>query len=214
MDMVKKENLRVFIWVELALWLIILSVAVFIIRNHRISHVKSQSSYQIFLPDVDGLIVGSPVKFMGVEIGYIDRIRIVGNDVYVKFIITEKNIKLPKGVIATVEFYGLGGSKSLELYPPTQDSIASKKVIAVQSPKRLGAAVELLSQMFEKIDSITQRASVFATETESINPTSENALNFAEIQDNMDTLDLWIKEINLKLPNIKNKAERLEQDDK
>ncbi|MBP3923702.1 MCE family protein [bacterium] len=212
--MVKKENLRIFIWIELAIWLIILSLSVFAIRNYRIKNTKLQSSYQIFLPDVDGLIVGSPVKFMGVEIGYIDRIRIVGNDVYVKFIITEKNIKLPKGVIATVEFYGLGGSKSLELYPPTQDSIASKKVVAVQPPKRLGAALELLSQMFEKIDSITQRASVFATETESIHPASDNALNYGEIKDNMDTLDSWINEINLKLPNKKNKAERLEKDDK
>jgi len=204
----KKENLRKFIWLELAIWLLVLMIAVFAIRHHRITNIKSQSSYQIFLPDVDGLIVGSPVKFMGVEIGYIDKVRIVGNDVYVKFLITEKNIKLPKGVVATVEFYGLGGSKSLELYPPTEDSISSKKLVAVQAPKRLGDALVLLSLMFEKIDSITQRASFFATETESIHPESDKALNFGEIQDNMDTLDVWIEEINHKHPDRKIKGER------
>lgn len=79
-----------------------------------------------FLCDVDGLIVGSPVKFMGVQVGYIEKVKIVSNEVYLKIVITAKDVELPKGSIATVEFNGMGGSKSLEIYPPTDESIAEK----------------------------------------------------------------------------------------
>lgn len=200
--MVKRESLRIFIWIELAIWILIVLIAIFAIRHHRIKNMKAKTSYQIFLQDVDGLIVGSPVKYMGVDIGFIDKIKIIDNDVYVKFIIDEPQVKLPQGVIATVEFYGLGGSKSLELYPPTQDSIASRKVIAVQKPKRLGDALVLLNFMFEKIDSIIERTSFFATETESIHPSAENAIHVNDMQQNVDKLDGWLSEIKIK-PTIK-----------
>lgn len=63
------------------------------------------------MPDVDGMIVGSPVKFMGVQVGYIQKVHIVSNNVYVKFVVTEKDTYIPEGAIATVEFNGLGGIK-------------------------------------------------------------------------------------------------------
>lgn len=89
----------------------------------------------MFLPDVDGLIVGSPVKFMGVQVGYVDRIKILSNDVYVKVIITDKEVILPKGSVATVEFNGMGGSKSLEVYPPTEESLATNKLLVIKIRK-------------------------------------------------------------------------------
>ena len=98
---------------------------------------KKLVTYQIFMPDVDGLIVGSPVKFLGVQIGYISKVRILSNEVYLKFVVADKNITLPKGAIATVEFNGLGGSKSLEIYPPTEESIQSGKIIEINRPTRL-----------------------------------------------------------------------------
>ena len=93
------------------------------------------------MPDVDGLVVGSPVKFMGVQVGYIEKIRVVREDVYVKIVITDKGVTLPKGSVATVEFNGMGGSKSLEVYPPSQESLAINKLIVVQPPTRLNDAM-------------------------------------------------------------------------
>lgn len=115
------------------------------------------------MPDVDGMIVGSPVKLMGVQVGYIKNIKIIGNNVYVRFVITKENVTLPKGVIATVEFNGLGGSKSLELYPPDENE-HSDKLIVIQSPKRLHDSIGLLNEMFDKIDSIALRFSHFASQ--------------------------------------------------
>ena len=131
------EGIHKYIWIEFVIWFFILCLVVVGIKIHRYHSEKELVTYQIFMQDVDGLIVGSPVKFMGVPIGYIDKVKIVANDVYLKLIITEKDVELPKGSIATVEFNGLGGSKSLEIYPPTKESAASGKIIVVQSPKRL-----------------------------------------------------------------------------
>ena len=64
--MKKLDNVRVYAWVEFVIWLIIVAVAVFGIRYHNYKVQKQYKSYQIFMEDVDGLIVGSPVKFLGV----------------------------------------------------------------------------------------------------------------------------------------------------
>ncbi len=122
---------RSFIW--LAILFLIASTIILGIFHYR----KSFNTYQIFLSDVDGLINGSPVKLMGIQVGYVNQIDIVGEDVYVKFIITTPKVKLPYGSVATVEFSGLGGSKSLELYPPKQKTAAASKFIVVQRPKRI-----------------------------------------------------------------------------
>ena len=61
------------------------------------------------MQDVDGLIEGSSVRLMGVPIGYVKHISIVQDHVYVKFVLTNKDIQLPQGVIATAEFNGMAG---------------------------------------------------------------------------------------------------------
>lgn len=185
------EGMHKYIWLEFGIWFFILCIAVFGIRVHNYHKGKALVTYQIFMPDVDGLIVGSPVKFMGVQVGYIGKIKIVRDEVYLKIVMTDKSATLPKGSIATVEFNGMGGSKSLEVYPPTKESIAMNNLIAVQSPKRLNDAMGLLSEMFDKIGSITTRLSFFANET---GVTELNGgVDIDDIQSNMNILDKWIK---------------------
>lgn len=188
-----KFEIRKFIWIEFIIWLFILFIVVAGIRVHNFKSTKKLVTYQIFMPDVDGLIVGSPVRFLGVQIGYISKIKIISNEVYLKIIITDKNIKLPKGSIATVEFNGMGGSKSLEIYPPTEESIASGKIITVQEPTRLSDALALLSDMFSKIDSIIVRTSFFAKETGIVD--MKNGVNTRGIEQNIDTADTIMKKL-------------------
>ena len=106
--------------------------------------------------DVDGLIVGSPVKFLGTQIGHVTKIQLVSSDVYsdiyVKFIITQKDLTLPTGAIATVEGSGLGGSKALEIYPPEDED--SEYIIASKDSTRLGKVISLFKKMFKNIDEI------------------------------------------------------------
>ena len=67
--------------------------------------------------------------------------------------ITEKNLTLPTGAIATVEASGLGGSKALEIYPP-DDKNPTNKIIATKSPTRLSHVMGLFDNIFKELDSI------------------------------------------------------------
>lgn len=199
------SGMHKYVWLEFAIWFLILCVCISVVRIHNYRKEKALVTYQIFMPDVDGLVVGSPVKFMGVQVGFIEKIKIVREEVYVKFVITDKSVTLPKGSVATVEFNGMGGSKSLEVYAPTEESLAGKKLLVVQNPTRLNDALGLLSEMFDKIDSITTRASFFAKETGMDN--MESGIKLDEMQTNMNVFDKIIK----KVSDIKNEGVENEQ---
>lgn len=162
---------------ELLIWLLILLVPVVISFVNNLSHLDSEYEYKIFMPDVDGLIVGSPVRAMGIEIGHVTKIEPMKDEVFVKFIITDKSVKLPQGTAATVEFSGMAGSKSLELYLPDKDTYVDSSVptLTVQSPKRLSDAAGLLNEMFKKIGNIIAVTSQFGKKLEDIDFPTGNA---------------------------------------
>ena len=125
---------------------------------------------------------------MGLQIGHVERVKIVSDHVYVKFVLEDKNLSLPKGVIATVEFNGLGGAKSLELYEPTKESLASNKLIVVNKPMRLSDSLSLLDDMFNKLGSILVRCSHFMGEVADIMPDS-GQISIEDEQQNIKTID-------------------------
>ncbi len=187
-----RDNIRIYAWIEFVVWFVILCLCIWGIRFYRYKEYKELPSYQIFMPDVDGMIVGSPVKYMGVQIGYITNIKILTNNVYVRFVINEKDLKLPKGVIATVEFSGLGGSKSLELYPPDKNE-HTERLILINSPKRLHDSLGLLNEMFDKIDSIATKLSHFANEMGVVDSSAEHLkVNPEDIEKNIKQTDDFV----------------------
>ncbi|MBQ8459795.1 MCE family protein [bacterium] len=149
----KVDKIRVYAWAEFVIWLIIVAILVFGIRYHHYKTQKQYKTYQIFMEDVDGLIVGSPVKFLGTQIGYVKKIQIISTEVYVKFVITEKDLVLPTGSIATVAASGLGGSKALDIYPPSKLN-PTDKIIVVKDPTRLNKVIGLFDHLFKELDSI------------------------------------------------------------
>ncbi len=184
--------------IELSIWLFIFLVitafAVFLFYKHE----ESFEYHRIKMPDVDGLIVGSPVNLMGIPVGYVTKTKIMNDDeVLVKFKLTNRDIKVPKGTVATVEFSGLGGSKSLELYPPSNNKTVTKELlvnkyddyILVERPKRLRDCWTLLYQMYQKIVAIAYNLSAFGQELNSstIMPSVSNTIdtvNFINYADN------------------------------
>ena len=115
---------------ELLLWLVVVFFIVAVSTIIYLNGVKKANDYTIFMQDVDGLIVGSPVRMMGIEVGHVTKIKPTNEEVYIKFIITDKNITIPQGTIATVEFSGMAGSKSLELYLPDKLTYIDKNTPA------------------------------------------------------------------------------------
>lgn len=74
--------------------------------------------YNIQFKDIDGITKGSPVRFMGLTVGYVRSLKSKDKHINVQILVTKKDMKIPNGTIARVEFYGLGASKSIELMPP------------------------------------------------------------------------------------------------
>lgn len=181
--------------VELFIWLLILSLISSGIIFAKYTYKKKFDTYQIFLPDVDGLVNGSPVKLLGIQIGYVNQIDIVGEDVYVKFIVTQRNLKIPYGSVATVEFSGLGGSKSLELYPPSHNKNARDTLITPQSPKRISDSLGLLNEMYEQVVDVTYTVSSFMNKVGIIKSQNQAAKKGSSPKTASEVLDMsncWI----------------------
>lgn len=199
---------------ELLFWLVVILIITAFSTFHYMSRIKTDNNYNIYLPDVDGLIVGSPVRMMGIEVGHITKIKPINEEVFVKFIIPDKSIVIPQGTVATVEFSGMAGSKSLELYLPDKQTFINKDVpiLAVNPPKRLHDAMGLLNEMFDKINAIIYTSSSFGQKVKNIDlPTTENqdANAFVNYADKMlDDANKRAVDLENKLSGAKNDGKK------
>jgi len=182
------DNIRVYAWLEFVIWLIIIAVGVLGFRYYQQINQKQYKSYQIFMEDVDGLIVGSPVKFLGVQIGYVKTIQIVASTVYIKFVITQKELALPSGSIATVEASGLGGSKALEIYPPVKGQPADK-IIMIKEPTRLGKVMSLFDDIFKELNAIFTTIDYAGRQFNLDNDVKKNLVEPADIKEGLIKFD-------------------------
>lgn len=107
--------------------------------------------YTIKFKDIDGITKGSPVRFMGINVGYVRTLSSVDKSIKVQILITKKDIKIPNGTTARVEFYGLGGSKSIELMPPTEDTYDG---IVTTDNIRIGDVVSKVKNLVDVIEII------------------------------------------------------------
>lgn len=149
-------------FIELAIWSLFFILIILVFTAYNTYSQRNYARYQIFLQDVDGIIVGSPVRMLGITVGYVKHIKVVNDMVYVDFIINQKGIEIPKGSKVTVEFSGLGGSKSLEIYTPDEKYDGNKPALTIQQPRRIGASIKLLYHMFKKINDIIYRCAYFS----------------------------------------------------
>ena len=193
---------------EFMVWVLILaflSVIGFLLWMH---HEKSFETHTIYMPDVDGLIVGSPIHIMGIPIGYVTKTKIINeNEVKVVFKLTNRSVKIPKGTVATVEFTGLGGSKSLELYPPDSGRVPNELVgkndyILVDRPKRLRDSMSLLYQMYKTLMNIIYTVTIFGNEV-SKTDISEMDTQMPDIEDLLNTADSYMYSYEKNMKKVK-----------
>ena len=80
--------------------------------------------------DVNGMRPGSAVQMMGLRIGQVEEITpvIQGEDSYVKlrFVITEKGVKIPYASLISIQQSGIIGEQFLEVTPPKNEFIFSE----------------------------------------------------------------------------------------
>lgn len=178
-------------FLELLIWFSVVALIISSIVFYNSYSHKHFNRYQIFLQDVDGIIVGSPVRMLGIQVGYVKHIKFVNDMVYVDFIITQKDMEVPSGSRVTVEFNGLGGSKSLEIYTPDMPISENTASLYIQQPRRLGAALSLLNAMFEKIGQITYKCTSFANKVN--NQNGSNKIKHSNLEQKfLNDVDDWL----------------------
>ncbi|MBR3604877.1 MAG: MCE family protein [Candidatus Gastranaerophilales bacterium] len=113
--MKKPIVIEILIWITILL--VLIGAGIFTYKKFFVE----PNVYVIQFKDIDGITKGSPVRFMGINIGYVRKLKSRNKYIDVQIIVTQKNVSIPNGTLARVEFYGLGGSKSIELIPPDTD---------------------------------------------------------------------------------------------
>ncbi len=120
--------------VEIIFWLLIIFCGSFFFIYKTSIKDNINNTYYMFFDDVEGLVRGSPVRLMGINIGYVRDVKIFDNKVFVSILVTKKDMIMPKSATATIEFYGISGSTSLELNPLTgYDTENSDEIIPSNS---------------------------------------------------------------------------------
>ena len=104
-------------------------------------------TYHVEFKDIDSIVVGSPVRILGVDIGHVTKIQIAPDKIYIDFVITNNNVQIPQGTKATIEFFGIAGSRSIELTPPDKNS--KKKGLVVREPIRIGDAFGIMEEFLK-----------------------------------------------------------------
>ncbi|MGM9994719.1 MAG: MlaD family protein [Candidatus Avigastranaerophilus sp.] len=122
---------------ELIIWLLILSGGFYFFLYKTTLKDNTNNSYYLFFDDAGGLVKGSPVRLMGMNIGYVRDVKIFENKVFVSFLVTKENVKVPNRATATIEFYGLGGSTSLELSQKTSADEENEDTITPSDTYRI-----------------------------------------------------------------------------
>ena len=56
---------------EVSIWILFFGLIVAVIVSYNWYSHKNYSRYQVFLQDVDGIIEGSPVRMLGMQVGYV-----------------------------------------------------------------------------------------------------------------------------------------------
>lgn len=181
---------------ELLVWGLIIFSTMFVSLYIYNKNVREKHTYYVFFHDVDGLIKGSPVKIQGYQVGYVSNISIVNEDAFITFIITDKELKMPENLSATVAFTGMGGSKSLELFVPPPGA-KTKNYITTVEPRRLNDFYIYQNQIAQNLVNMTADfMKIFDDKTTNkVKDFIRNPQVLTEIDTTLDTIQNNEKEI-------------------
>ena len=142
--------------IEFLLWFTFIALIGLGVNYYHVYKVNNKSTYHIFLKDIDGLMKGSPVKIMGVQVGYVTEINVIDDYMYVSFIIPKSDVTIPHGSKALIESYGIAGSKSIELYPPEEKADETKDLLFVKEPIRASSAFQTRNDIAKTLITVSE----------------------------------------------------------
>lgn len=146
---------------EVFIWILLLGGLVFLGINLVKQKLDSRENYQVIFKDVDNLMVGAPVRIMGIDVGYATEIKPVEDRVYVTFVITNEEVSIPSGATVNIQFTGLAGAKSIEIIPPKYMR-PGPHILRIEEPIRVNSLVDINNQISQSIlDSSENALKVF-----------------------------------------------------
>ncbi|MDP2915974.1 MAG: MlaD family protein [Candidatus Aminicenantes bacterium] len=138
----KEQQARLFVFTVVGLGLLILFAALLIVPQLKARGVPFFINFKE--TSVNGLLVGAPVKFQGVELGKVRRIRVLPDDlssIRVELEI-EKSFPVRSDMTATMTYAGITGSKFIELSGGTNASPRLAPGGEIQPSRGLGEKAE------------------------------------------------------------------------
>lgn len=138
--------------IEIIVWVAIISALIWLAGDYLYSLKHEKKLVTVAFDDVDGLEIGAPVRFMGVEIGSIKQLDLKNDKVDVTFSLKNPDFQIPDDSTVTIQFTGLVGSKTLEIEPPKIKTTLKEKLIVV-NPIRISSFVEMNAKTQQSIAS-------------------------------------------------------------
>lgn len=115
------------------------------------THIYMHPTYTVTFKDVDGLSVGSPVRLMGKQVGNIIKLELLDSEIYVTFRIAGKNTVIPDKSVASIQFTGLAGSRSLEIMPPKRKYLTNENIIYSKEPVRISSIMQVQTTISKNV---------------------------------------------------------------
>jgi hypothetical protein len=140
-------------WSDALLWLLILvslGLATWWVCLHWTT-VPTQVISLAF-EDANELRVGSPVRMMGYEVGYIQNLEVLPDHIQVGFKTYPGAPHIPRGSHFTISFSGLVGAKSIEITPPASLA-ALDPDYHVENPIRLKETLQYQIDIAQALES-------------------------------------------------------------
>lgn len=141
----------IFLLLEITIGILLFSLLLFVGIDKFREHLNSLPSYTVTFKDVDGLSVGSPVRLMGKQVGNIIKLELYKSEIYVTFRLMNKKPVIPDGSIASIQFTGIVGSRSLEIIPQKRKHLTNNNMIYSQEPIRINSIMHVQTTIFENV---------------------------------------------------------------
>ncbi|MDD3014089.1 MAG: MlaD family protein [Candidatus Gastranaerophilales bacterium] len=135
---------------EIIIWFILLVGLISIGINFTENYLSSRKTFNVTFKDIDGLIIGSPVRLMGIQVGHVTKVEPIDDNVNITFVVTNSNVIVPENSSVNVQFTGLAGSKSIEIQPSVPN-ISGNNSFKVTEPIRIASIIDVQSDITKSI---------------------------------------------------------------
>lgn len=223
-----------FLLLEIFIGVLLFGLLLFMGIDKIKTQIGMNPTYTVKFKDVDGLNVGSPVRLMGKQIGNITKLELVESEIYVTYRITERNADIPKDSIASIQFTGLAGSKSLEIMPIKKSSLdacrlanpdpklcsflseekgrlSGNKIVYSQEPVRISSILQVQTTIFENVLEFCRGVYTFLSKN-NIDSTKKNLKMTSEyMKESNQSLDETLKNIKKSGTSISKNTKEIKQ---